>query len=261
MIHLITPENRHLYADVLAEMHRARTEYFVRERGWNNLVVQAGQEFDAYDTDQARYLVGFGPDGEINVSARLLCAEQGSVLSDHFAHLVSEGPVKGPGVYELSRYFTAPALRGRRSFPVKAAMNVAVVEAMVELGARRLIGFTDLHVLAVMRYSGWRVRPIGLPADYDEGTAAAFEIACQSRDLDDIREIVQLPGRQLFEAPAWLPRGADVRALAEATDLVINLPPPLREPALKVVSSTVQSFQPMQDLEPVFARLGERAAA
>jgi acyl-homoserine lactone synthase len=261
MIHLITASNRHLYEDVLAEMHRARTEYFVKERGWNNLVVQAGQEFDAYDTDDALYLVGFDPEGEITVSARLLSAERGSVLSDHFPHLVADGPARGPGVYELSRYFTAPHLRGRKWFPVKAAMNVAVVEAMVELGARRLVGFTDLHVMAIMRYSGWRVRPIGLPADYDEGTAAAFEISCQSSDLEDIREIVQLRGRQLFEAPSWLPRGADVRALAEATDLVINLPRPLREPALKVVSSTVQSWRPMEDLEPVFARLGERAAA
>ena len=30
MIHLITAENRHLYAAVMEQMHRARTDHFVR---------------------------------------------------------------------------------------------------------------------------------------------------------------------------------------------------------------------------------------
>ncbi len=225
MIHLINAANRHLYEDALAEMHRARTEYFVNERGWKNLMVQAGKEFDAYDTDETLYLVGFSPNGDINVSARLLPADRGCVLSDHFPHLVAEGPATGPGIFELSRYFTAPHLRGRKWFPVKAAMNVAIVEAMVQNRARRLVGFTDLHVLGIMRYSGWRVRPIGMPAEYAEGTAGAFEIACQPADLEEIREVVPVPGRQLFVAPEWLPQSVDVRGLADATSLAINVPP------------------------------------
>jgi acyl-homoserine lactone synthase len=261
MIHLINAENRHLYSDVLAQMHRARTDHFVKERGWNNLSVQAGQELDEYDNDEALYLVGFDEQGGIAVSARLLPADHGSVLSDHFSHLVVEGPACGPGVFELSRYFASPALRGRQHFPVKASMNVAIVEAMVERRARRLVGFTDLHLLGTLRYSGWRIRPIGLPADYDEGTAAAFEIACQAGDLDEMREAVELPGRQLFEAPAWLPSGSNLRALADATSLVINVPSDLGRPALDIVSRTVRDWRPQGDLEPLFARLGERAAA
>jgi acyl-homoserine lactone synthase len=261
MIHLINAANRHLYGDVLAQMHRARTDHFVEERGWRNLCVEAGQELDEYDNDQALYLVGFDEFGAIAVSARLLPADHGCVLSDHFPHLVVEGRACGPGVFELSRYFASPALRGRRHFPVKASMNLAVVEAMVERRARRLVGFTDLHILGIMRYSGWRVRPIGLPAAYDEGTAAAFEIACQAHDLAEMQAAVELPGRQLFEAPAWLPHGSDVRSLADVTSLVINLPSELRAPALEVVSRTMRDWRPQGDLGPLFARLGERAAA
>jgi acyl-homoserine lactone synthase len=261
MIHLINAANRHLYRDVLGEMHRARTDHFVEGRGWRNLSVEAGEELDEYDNDQALYLVGFDELGGIAVSARLLPADHGCLLSDHFAHLVAEGPACGPGVFELSRYFASPALRGRQHFPLKASMNLAVVEAVVERGARRLVGFTDLHVLGIMRYSGWRVRPIGLPTTYDEGTAAAFEIACQADDLAEMQDTLELPGRQLFEAPAWLPAGCDVRALADATSLVINLPSDLRTPALEVVSRTVRAWRPQGDLGPLFARLGERAAA
>ena len=261
MIHLINAENRHLYRDVLGQMHRARTDHFVKERGWSNLSVEAGLELDEYDNDEALYLVGFDERGGIAVSARLIPADRGCVLSDHFPHLVAEGPACGRGVFELSRYFASPALRGRQHFPVKAAMNLAVVEAMVERRARRLVGFTDLHILGIMRYSGWRVRPIGLPAAYDEGTAAAFEIACQAADLEEMREAVELPGRQLFEAPVWLPQGSDVRALADATSLVINVPSDLGTPALEAVARTVRDWRPQGDLAPLFARLGERAAA
>jgi len=261
MIHLINAANRHLYTAVLDQMHRARTDHFVGERGWTNLAVESGQELDEYDTDETLYLVGFDEKGGIAVSARLIPADRGCVLSDHFAHLVEEGPASGPGVFELSRYFASPALRGRQHFPVKASMNLAVIEALVERGASRLVGFTDLHLLGTLRYSGWRVRPIGLPAAYDEGTAAAFEIACRPADLEEMREAVQLPGRQLFEAPSWLPRGCDVRTLADATSLVINVPSALSTPALEAVSRTVRDWRPQGDLEPLFARLGERAAA
>jgi acyl-homoserine lactone synthase len=261
MIHLITSANRHLYKDVLAAMFRARTRYFVNERGWSNLSVEGGQELDAYDTDEALYLVALDEQGDIAVSCRLLPADRGCVLADHFAHLVSDGPVTGPGIYELSRYFTKPGLRGRECFPIKAAMNLAVVEAMVEREARRLVGFTDLHLLSLMRYTGWRARPIGLPADYDEGTAAAFEIACRPADLEDMREALEIPGRQLFEAPAWLPSGADIRAIADATDLILNFPSAVRQPALDAVSKAVRSWRPQGELGPLFARLGEREAA
>lgn len=261
MIHLICDANRHLYEDTLAQMHRDRTEFFVKGRGWNNLDVKGGLELDAYDNEKTLYLVGFGADGSIAVSSRLLPADDGCLLSECFGHLVSEGPAAGPGVFELSRYFAAPSLRGPKGFWLKSRMHVAVLEALVERGARRLVGFTDLHVLGLMRYSGWKVRPIGVPAAYDEGTAAAFEIACQAHDLDDIRETVQLPGRQLFEAPGWLPAGTDVHAYAQATNLILNVPRAQRAPALKSMAKAVENWSPQGDIDAVLARLGWRAAA
>jgi acyl-homoserine lactone synthase len=263
MIHLITAANRHLYQDALRKMYEARARYFVGQLNWGNLTVKDGMELDSYDNDDALYLVGFDDEGGIAVSARLIPADNGCILSEHFSYLVAEGegPIAGPGIYELSRYFTAPNLRGRESFPPKAALNIAIVEAMVDRGARRLIGFTDLHVLGAMRYSGWRVRPLGLPAPYDEGTGAAFEIACQPADLTEIRTAIEFPGRRLFVAPSWLPAGTDLRSLADATELVVNLPNEMRQPAVATISSTVRGWRPQGDLEPMFARLGEREMA
>lgn len=261
MIHLVTAENRHLYADAIAAMHRGRHQHFIRERGWNTLTDQGGLELDEYDTEDALYLIGFDGAGDVAVSARILPADHGSLLSDHFGHLVSEGPAHGAGVFELSRYYAAPSLRGRKHFPVKAAMNLAILEAVVERGARRLVGFTDVQVLGVMRYSGWRVRAIGLPADYPEGTAVAFEIACSPQDLSEMRDAVELPGRQLFEAPGWLPDGADVLALGEATNVILNLPQALSGPVVSAIHDAAESWRPQGDLEALFSRMSQRQAA
>jgi acyl-homoserine lactone synthase len=261
VIHLICAENRHLYEDVLAEMHRARTEFFVKGRGWTNLEVQGGLEQDAYDNDDTLYLVGFDSDGGIAVSARLLPADNGSVLGDCFPHLVTDGPAKGPGVFELSRYFAGPSLRGPKGFWLKSRMNVAVVEAVVERRGKRLVAFTDLHLLSLARYTGWQVKPIGLPAEYDEGTAVAVEIACEPADLEKMRDAVQLPERQLFAAPGWLPAGTDVHALAAATNLIVNAPAAIRQPVVETVARTWESFRPERDMNEVLARMGWRAAA
>lgn len=261
MIHLICAENRHLYEDVLAEMHQARTEYFVKGRGWSNLSVQNGRECDDYDDEDAIYLIGFEDDRSIAVSARLLSAEHGCVLSDVFPHLVTDGPVRGPRIFELSRYFASRKRRGPAGFAMRSSLHVATLEAAIERGARRLVGFTDLHIMTLLRYTGWRVRPIGLPAAYAEGTAVAFEIGCEERDLDHVRDTLQLDGRQLFEAPAWLPRGSDVYAIAEATGLLLNAPSTVRQPVLRAVQKAASCWTPQGELEPLIARLGERAAA
>jgi acyl-homoserine lactone synthase len=260
MIHLICAENRHLYEGALAEMHHARAEYFVKGRGWTNLAVEDGREHDAYD-DSAIYLIGFEEDRSIAVSVRLLAADRGCILSDVFPHLVSEGPVRGAGIYEMSRYFACRARRGPAGFAMRSALHVAVLETVVERNARRLVGFTDLHIMTLLRYTGWRVRPIGMPASYDEGTAAAFEVCCGPEDLEAARRTLQLPGRQLFEAPGWLPKGSDVHAIAEATGLILNAPKPVRQPVLQAVRDAAANWSPQGDVGPLIARLGERAAA
>ena len=261
MIHVITHANRHLYEGVLADMHHARNEYFVKVRGWTNLTVENGGEFDAYDDKRAIYLVGLETDGSVAVSVRLVPAVGGCILADAFPPLVSAGPVREEGVYEMSRYFASRARRGAAGFAMRSALHVAVLEAAVDRNVQRMIGFTDVHIMALFRYTGWRVRPIGLPQAYDEGTAGAFEIACQPEDLEHTRSVLRLPGRQLFEASERLPAGADVQALAHATDVILNAPSAVRDSVMEVVSQASARWTPQGDLGELIAQLGARAAA
>lgn len=261
MIHLINSENRPLYEAALSQMHSDRTRYFVEGRGWSDLKVEGGREYDEYDTDDAIYLIGFDTDGTIGVSLRLLPADNGCILSDHFSHLVPDGELSGPGVYEISRYYASPRRRGPAGFALRSALHVATLEAAIERGARRLLGLTDLGLLNLMRYTGWRVQPLGTPSRYAEGVAAAFEVGCSESDLAHTRQLLDLPGRQLFCAPAWLPRGADVGAIADMTDLVINAPPAIAHSVKAEVDSRRGTWGPQGDIASLIDRLRNDAPA
>lgn len=260
MIHLICASNRHLYPDALDEMHRARHEYFVKGRGWTNLASENECEVDAYDDDRTIYLIGFEPDGTIGASLRLLPADKGCLLADHFPHLVRDGEARGSGVFELSRYFASPPRRGPAGFAMRSALHIAALEAVGARGAQRLVSFTDTTVMTLLRYTGWRVKPIGLPCAYDEGTAAAFEIACAPADLDAARTALSLQGRQLFEAPSWLPAGADVHALADAMGLILNAPETVQAPLVERIRQATADWSPQGEVDTVIARLGRVAA-
>ncbi|MDG2571023.1 acyl-homoserine-lactone synthase, partial [Vibrio parahaemolyticus] len=61
-IHVIRRDNQHLYEASLEEYFRLRHEVFVRERGWRNLHRLDGREIDAYDNDNAVYLLAIDQD-------------------------------------------------------------------------------------------------------------------------------------------------------------------------------------------------------
>ena len=228
MIHLIEAANRRLYAAELAELHRERRRQFIEGRGWPLRVKDEG-EYDAYDDETADHLVGFSTDGRIEAACRLRPTHRGGLIPDVFPHLVasSEPPPTAAGTWECTRYFsTAP---GRAGFEARSKLHLAMVEHVRDQGGLRLLGFVDLPYLThLRRFSGLRIRPVGLPADYGEGeaggTTIAFEIGVTAEDLRATRERLRIPTRQLFVAPAWLPEDADVLTLERSARVLLAAP-------------------------------------
>ena len=178
MIHVDTAQNRDRYAAAIADMHRLRRVHFVEERGWSAMTVRDGGEFDAYDDDDMVYLLSLDEAGSVACSMRMRPALTGSVLGDVFPHLVArdEAPLADRTVWEISRYFAATSARGRGGARRRAEIRLASLEVAQARGVRRQVGMIDLEMLAPMiEASGWRVRPLGLPAPYDEGIAQAIE--------------------------------------------------------------------------------------
>jgi acyl-homoserine lactone synthase len=56
-IHIVNDENRAGYEAILDEYFRLRHEIFVGERGWRDLERSDGRDMDAYDNEQATYLI------------------------------------------------------------------------------------------------------------------------------------------------------------------------------------------------------------
>ncbi|MBE7219518.1 MAG: hypothetical protein INR64_13675 [Caulobacteraceae bacterium] len=226
MIHLIHSGNRHLYADALDNLHAARHRHFVVERGWP-LDHRDGRERDAYDDAQALHLVSVDANGDIGVSCRVRPTLTGGVLPDHFPNLLDAGApsLRAPHVYECTRYFAAPHLRGRRGFALRSRLHIALLELMILRRAERLFGFVDLPLLGhLRRYSGLRLRPIGTPQPYDDvGVAVAFEIGVTAADLSWARQRLDQPGRSLFDCPPWLPETLAPAPLAELLDVFLNV--------------------------------------
>lgn len=217
MIHLVTPENRSLYARQLDEMHRLRNAFFVEERGWSDRTLRDGGEFDDLDDESALYLFRLEEDGRIALSARIRPALDKSMLADHFPELLSEpiSTVKAPGVWELSRYFAAPAYRGPEGLKANMELRTAVVAAALERGAHRLVAVTDVYLMNTVIRTGWEHRFLGLPCSYAHGDAIAFEVAVTPENLERLVE------RHGLEAPLLLKPDARQGAEVEPQELEI----------------------------------------
>ncbi|HEX3701527.1 MAG TPA: acyl-homoserine-lactone synthase [Phenylobacterium sp.] len=211
MIHVVTAENRHLYGEALAEMHRLRRVHFVEERGWAAMTVrQDGGEYDEYDDAEMIYLLSLDESGRVGCSMRMRPAEAGSVLTDIFPHLVAadEPPLTRRDVWEISRYFAAAHCRGQSGRKRQAEIRLAALEVARTRGVNRLIGMIDLEILpGMLTGSGWRVRTLGLPAPYPEGIAQAIEVQVTHGALVDMAEMFGLEQALALELdPARAPQ-------------------------------------------------------
>lgn len=262
MIHYIHRGNRHLYTETLAAMHRQRRDHFIAERGWP-LSEREGGEYDEFDDDAAAYLVGFSADEEVAVSVRFRPTAETSLIADAFPHLIAptEQPVKGADMYEATRYCAAKSHRGDKGFSRRSQLHVAMLEVMLERGARRLIGFMDVEFIPYFRrFSGLRLRPLGVPAPYDQGMTLAFELGVTAQDLVNARNALRIRARQLFEAPSWLPSLADPIALARTTEVLINADEDLRRELAQDLRARAQSINVQEDVTSIIADLARRAA-
>jgi acyl-homoserine lactone synthase len=200
MIHIITANNRHLYAPQLEEMHRLRYVHFVEERGWTDLKVVNGGEYDDYDDRRTVYVLALGPDAEVLAGMRARPTDDKCMLTDVFPDLVSpdEPSMKSSDVWEISRIFTTAAARARKAGGggrTTLDILVATMEWTNEAGIDRLCGVIPLHMFAPSRSWGWNIRMTGLPLDTPDGPIIGIEAANTRADVDAFRRTNSLAAR------------------------------------------------------------------
>lgn len=202
MIFIVDAGNRRLFQPDLDEMHRQRKAVFVDRIGWR-LPTTKDAEIDSYDRVDTVYLLAKKrPQGPLLASVRLLRTTGPHLLSELLLPASQGAPLRGPHIWEVSRFCISPQVVGRR---VRIALFAEVVCGVLEtgllFGLERVTLAANAALLPLVLRCGWRSAPIGptLPDGADEVTAVAALI-----EPEGLRRV-----RMRFGAPAPITRYID----------------------------------------------------
>lgn len=196
MIHMISQENRHLYASQLREMHELRRVHFIEERGWAALSTRDGGEFDGSDDSRAIYFLALDNEGHVAVGMRARPTDDKCIIADVFPHLIEPeaGDVRGSDIWEISRIFATKTNRMKLGIKRRNEVLLASIEAAAHCGINRLVAMVDTYLWAqVLRYP-WDARPLGLPSAYPEGEVIGFGVPVSMRELSRVRKELRVSG-------------------------------------------------------------------
>jgi acyl-homoserine lactone synthase len=161
MIHVVTGENKKLYARELDAQALARHQVFVEERKWEDLARADKRERDQFDTDRTIYFLAID-DERVVGGSRLVETEGPHMLSEVFPQLASvQGVPSSPDVYEWSRIWVA---RDRRaSGGILHRLFAGILEFCLDEEIHSLTGVVEIWALPFFSELGWIVQPLGLP--------------------------------------------------------------------------------------------------
>lgn len=189
MIHIVTEDNRDLYAEAFERLVELVGESPVR---------RAALASDARST----HLLALDGAGEPEFVGLFRPTDAGCAIAERGRGLVAAGAetIIGPKIWERTRIYAAPGLCGpepearRRS----SELRLAVLEEARDQGVERLVEVTPIGRLMETLRCGWRVRLLGLPGDLDGEAVVAVEVDASAEAAADLRErLASGPSRRL----------------------------------------------------------------
>lgn len=214
MLHVVANDNRALYEREIAEFHRLRTAVFVEELGWKIPVQPGGLEIDSYDDKRAVYGFSFDVNQQLTMACRYRPADDRSLLMDVFAHALADGEADptGAGVWEITRGICLESGGARHNQRRRACQMITPLELCRAAGGTRCVAFAEVRLLPLFIQMGWRVRLLGDPVDFGEGTGIAFEIDASDFAIAKIRRDFDLPEQGYIKL---MPDAAETRTIHE----------------------------------------------
>ena len=190
MLAVVTRHNAFLYSDALDQMFRLRHRIFVERMGWEALRKPDQIERDAFDTNDAIYLLLMEEDGTVIGSHRLLPTVRPHLFSELFGDFCNvKGVQVGPRVYELNRTCVDEERlpRDRREWARKQIM-AGLMEFCVQVGIESFTVLTPLDILFRYLLIGWDIKPLGVPREVDGVKQAAVSVRVSKPALEAVRE-------------------------------------------------------------------------
>jgi acyl homoserine lactone synthase len=170
--------NMHEHGQLLVNLLRARRESFIVKNSWD-LPQAEGLEYDQYDTPASRWIAVHEGD-EVLAGIRLTattakCGMYSYMIRDAQKGLLDtipadllnfEAPVD-PDVWESSRVFVTNKVAAKDRTRVQALMMQGMIDAAVELGAKRVIGLVPAVWSRWIGRLGLKAEPAGPVLDLD----------------------------------------------------------------------------------------------
>ena len=131
-------------------MFRDRAAQFYYRQGWDVNVDGDGHERDSYDDQNPLYVIWQRPDGAHGGSMRLLPTTGPAMINDHFSHLLGDGTISSPLIWECTRFCLAPEADTR----IAAALMLGGAEIMDGFGIEHFVGVFDARMERIYRAVG-----------------------------------------------------------------------------------------------------------
>lgn len=189
MLHIIDRFNRYAYQAQIEQHYRIRYDIYVKTRGWKALDRPDRREKDAFDTDEATYLLAIEDDGNVVGGSRLVPSDCPHLLSEVFPHMASvAGLPRGSQIIEWTRYFVVPERRnGHKPCDLGGVLATGVYEYCLNEGYRTMTAIFETYWLTRLLGFGWHIQPLGLPELIDGNWTIAAAIAIDRDGLDSVR--------------------------------------------------------------------------
>ena len=196
-IHVITDENKAGYEAILDEYFRLRHKIFVGERCWRDLERPDGRDVDAYDNEQATYLIALD-DRRVIGGLRLYPTLLPHMISESFAHLVEgQNVLSGRTILECTRYFI---VKERRMGRTDCRLLAAFQQFCLEEGITEVTAVVEMWWLPRWQQAGFKVRPLGLPTMVEGQPCIAAAIQVSDDSLRHVSRLAGLRGSCLVRA-------------------------------------------------------------
>lgn len=148
---------RFLFADQLNDfphlrdsMFRDRAYQFKTRLNWDVNVDENGFERDQYDDQNPLYVIWETAQGTHGGSMRLMPTTENCMINDHFGHLLGNGPIRNPNIWECTRFCLAKTAK-----PLTAnALMLAGGEFMKGAGIGQYVGVFDQPMIRIYRMIG-----------------------------------------------------------------------------------------------------------
>lgn len=196
MIYVIDRFNRYAFSTQLEDMYRVRHRIYAGRRRWKAIERPDGRDIDQFDTADTIYFLGLDDAGVVTSGLRLNPTTKPHLINTLFPHAVTLADIPvDDRIYEITRYFVVPERLPRLARRTAAGeLITAMLEYGLAMGLTHISLLCDSFFMTTMLEMNWKVRSLGLPTPYAEGTCIAVIFPVDEDAIANTRKTRSIDG-------------------------------------------------------------------